>query len=353
MKNVFYFCLCLLMSSATYSGEWYEDTVTEDGEYFYYVGVSSKKKSKKEALEDAYADALKEAVRHNFGVMHNYVGQYAQSENDLHIRQNTLLYRSGVKIVGAVPMDKKLIEDDDLYIAYRKVRYPKREIAAEKMRLKNVKEQEYTVRPVEMPKINAPKKVDKEDDEEESSFSWSPSYSRKRQLPRYSWVYNPLFGGDEKDEFIDIPLKIEFYLWKHLSLGFAYYSDSDEYEEDYDASKNDYSQGYYYSNSQETITEDTSDFVVDLKLYPIRTKWFSVGIGAEYISGKKVVYRGDPDYQQNIEKESKFETTGTNITARFTLREYIEDEQTGISLYSDLREYNDIKVYSLGFSFDY
>ncbi|MBD64729.1 MAG: hypothetical protein CME62_05955 [Halobacteriovoraceae bacterium] len=336
----------LTFTATTHGAEWYEQIVSEDQDHFYYVGVSSKKKSRKEAMEDAYADALKEAVRHNFGVIHNYMGQYDQSETDVQVHQSTLLYRSGVKVKGTIPLKLKIIEEDDRYIAYRKISYPKREIAAEKDRLNNINEKKYQLKPVQMTKLEAKREQKKEQKQKSKP---APSL----ELPRFSWVYNPVMGDEEKTEFINLPLKIEFYMWKHLSLGFAYFQDSDEYKEDYDANKDDSLSSYYDHNAQETYTEDTTDFVVDLKLYPIRTKWFAIGIGGEYISHNEVVYRGDTNSEANIQKETSFETTGTNLTLKVTLREYIPHQQNGISLYTDMREYEDRKMYSMGLTMDF
>lgn len=352
MKNLLV-TLLLLLPWTTYGKEWFEETITEDKNNFYYVGVSSKKLSEKEALEDAYADALKEAVRHNFGVMHDYVGQYAQSESDLKIRQNTLLYRSGVKIVGAVPLNKIVIEDDDKYIAYRKVKYPKAQIAIEKERLKHIKEKKLTLEPVELPEpehdFTMPSDINVSKAKKERNTVF-----RTKDVPTVSWVWMPIAGDEEKTEFMTMPFKLDLYPARYISIGFTYIYDADQYEEDYDsttAKENDSYTSSYLAHTEKVRNEVTNDLTFDLKLYPIRTKWLSLGFGTEYVYYRKKIYLGD-DEDTNVLEESQIETTGKNATLRITL-EPVNDEGAGTSLYMDYREFDERKIYSVGLSFDY
>lgn len=346
----FFIIFILFCYQATYGKEWFEQTITEDINNFYYVGVSSKKLNEKDALEDAYADALKEAVRHNFGVMHDYVGQYAQSESDLKVRQNTLLYRSGVKIVGAVPMNKILIEDGDYFIAYRKVKYPKSEIAKEKERLKHTKEKKLTLDPVEMPEHDEYLLPSERAslDIKQSSKQIFPS-SRKT-LPTFSWIWTPIAGNKDKTEFMSFPLKIEFYPAKYLGLGMSYIYDVDRYEEDYDFEKHS-EKTVQSTGSTLERNEVTYDVAFELKLYPIRTKWLSLGFGGEYVVYREKIYLGE-NANSNVLEETKLETLGKNATLKITL-DPVSEDSSGTSLYMDYREFDKQKRYSVGLSFDY
>lgn len=338
MKNVF--IIILFITFSAFAEEWFDKTITEDKDNFYYVGISAKKKTKKEALEDAYAEALKEAVRHNYGVVHQYIGQYSQSENDLNIRENTLLYRSGVQIIGVLPLEKKIIEEDDYFTAYRLIKYPKAEIKKEKARLEHTKELKYDLKPVKMPKIK------KQIKEKVKKIDYDA-------LPNLAFIYNPVFSNEDKTEFISIPVKFEYFVYKYMSISFGVFYDSDEYKEDYDASEDDRSQNYYTSDQKSTLKEETSEFSFALKLYPIRTKWISIGFGGEFLSGNTVLYRGDKKMPENTLRDENYEKIGKAASLRIGLREYIPTQKAGISLYGDWVEFKDETRYTFGLSFEY
>ena len=321
MKSILYL---FLFTFNTYAADWVETTIREDALNFYYVGVSSPKKTQKEALEDAYASALNELVRHNFGMIHNFMGQYSQTEKDIEVKQNTLLYRSGVKIVGVIPLRKKISQEEDMYIAFREVSYPKSQIIVEQERLKHMKTKKYELEP-----IKKEKREKKTENVEEKK--------KLTELPTLSFVWLPYAQTQESAEFIYLPFRIDIYPAKYIGMGVFYSYDEDEFEDKED-------------QNLKTV-RTTTEMALDLKLYPIRTKMVSLGVGVEYFSFEEetVLDRG---YDDEMIAKNKFEGTGKNAVLKIKLTQPSLDT-SGKSLYVDYREYEQRKVISAGISFDF
>jgi len=321
--------LCLVFLTFNASAlEWVDTTIREDAMNFYYVGISSPKTSEKEALEEAYTSALNEAVRHNFGVIHNYMGQFSQTEKDIKVKHNTLLYRSGVKIIGAMPLRKKvIINDDDQYIAYREVSYPKVEVSIERERLKHVKTKKYELEPIKNEKkVSSQNKNDKESKKNKLS-----------ELPSVSFVYLPYAQTQKSAEFISLPFRLDMYLYKYLSIGLFYSYDQDEFEDEY--------------NSDLKTIRSTNEFAIDLKIYPIRTKWVTLGIGVEHFSFEEEVEL-ENSYQEEVLSKTKDEGSAKCAVLKIKLSQP-SLESSGKSLYIDYRENKQRKLISAGISFDF
>jgi hypothetical protein len=323
--------LSILFSSTSYANNWWEQTISEDEEHFYYVGMSSKRSSKKEAIEDAYAEALKEAIRHNYGVVSNIMGQYKSTEEGINMQENTLIYRSGVKMIGISPLELYLEEDDDKYIAYRRIKYPRSEIAKEKIRLENIREVQYTLQPVALP--NNKKTIATKDEKKVESKE-----KKLKEIYNFSWIYNPISLNSDLNEFITMPLQFEFFPYNYLSFNVNYTFDLDEFEDK--------------ENSDIKYVVETKHMAIGAKLYLYRSDRFSFGIGSEYIAETEDRYYESDIYGEEKISSTKIEATSLNASIRFQLRPRTQDK-TGVSFYSDYRQYDEKKYITMGLSFNY
>ncbi|MAZ49409.1 MAG: hypothetical protein CME65_12690 [Halobacteriovoraceae bacterium] len=131
MKSI----LIFLLSANAWGGELSEPLHSEDSQYHYYIGHSDTKSHLSEALEEAYLNAVKEAVRHQYGFEQKIVESFF-SELDVVQTQESYHWQSGsISLRGIEPVWEKVDDNEGVFKVTRKIRYSKLEIKKELRRL--------------------------------------------------------------------------------------------------------------------------------------------------------------------------------------------------------------------------
>ncbi|GAB4416657.1 MAG: hypothetical protein OHK0056_25120 [Bacteriovoracaceae bacterium] len=133
--------IALIAKESKADSAWNKTIVSEDSEAFYYVGISEKNTSLKEAMNEAYLEALKEAVRHSFGFRQKYSENSQSSLKDIKIMGQMTLETNEIKFTGITPTKEKIEEvSNGNFIVYRQIKYLKRDRDLEIIRQRNLEE---------------------------------------------------------------------------------------------------------------------------------------------------------------------------------------------------------------------
>jgi hypothetical protein len=314
--------LLLIFIQTAQGGEWFEEIIREDEDHYYFVGMSSYHANEKGALEEAYQEAIKEAIRYNYGVVHHYRSTVSSSTTSVNNQDQALMYREGVQIRGVIPKRSRVVEKNDLYMAYREIQYPKNEINKEKFRLKNVKQKKYTLDSPELPK----KKKQKDTEPEVI------------ELSKYAFIYYPFSSRNGNTEFLTLPFKYEQYIYKYLSLGIGYMQDEDTWETEVD--------GYIMER-----THRTYEMSLEMKLYLYRTPRYAFAVGIEQMSLLQTSFLGDEYLEIDKEKTSE-ELQGYSLTFKKAMS-VNTNKSAGVSWFLEHRTHKGYETTSFGFSFEF
>lgn len=106
----------------------------------FYVGVSDGRKSLTKAREEAYLEAVKEAVRHNYGFNQKLVANFHANLNKIEHNESLLIHQDEINLKGITPVKEYFERNKDgSYKLWRQIKYPKNFIAIEQKRLKEAK----------------------------------------------------------------------------------------------------------------------------------------------------------------------------------------------------------------------
>ncbi len=142
---MFRFILSILLCSAISqqllaAEEWTKNTFREDTKNHYYIGVSEGKSELNEALEEAYQNAIGEAIRHNFGFLKKESKSIQSSLYKVSVDERSFIKSENVIVKDVRPGRQLLQKKNGAYLVYREVIYPKNSIELEKKRLKELDE---------------------------------------------------------------------------------------------------------------------------------------------------------------------------------------------------------------------
>jgi len=139
MKLFIFFITLFSFTTSFSEEEWFKKSYWSDEENQYYVGVSSGQILLQKAKAEAYDDAIKEAIKHNFGFNQALIENFYGTLKETQIEQESFLKTEEIQLRGIIPGRQKVIEKDDKYIYYFEIIYPHKQILSEKDRLKNLK----------------------------------------------------------------------------------------------------------------------------------------------------------------------------------------------------------------------
>lgn len=137
--NKFIFILILISFSTLAYSDWYSTPFSEDSENQYWVGMSNPQTTEKEALAEAYNEAIKEAIKYNFGFNQKLVESFYQTLNKTESQQESSISTTTILVKKVKPINQLVKENNEKFIAYKKIAYPKNEINQEIARLKDIK----------------------------------------------------------------------------------------------------------------------------------------------------------------------------------------------------------------------
>jgi hypothetical protein len=136
--------LVSLLGSGVFASDlWWKSTVRETPHNYFYIGISEGKKELQAAMREAYNEALKEAVRHQYGFDQKYVESFYSTLEEARFSENFSIKQDDIQIKGIKPGRFKIIEKDDHYLVYREIEYPKKSILKEKLRLKSLDKKDH------------------------------------------------------------------------------------------------------------------------------------------------------------------------------------------------------------------
>jgi hypothetical protein len=122
--------------------KWTESTFKSDSKNHYYLGISEGQKNLNLAMNQAYQNAIKEAVRHNFGFSQKLVESFFATLKDVELQESHFTKLEEISLKGITPLKKDVTEKKDgSYKVYRLIRYSIVEIEKEKIRLSLMKKQ--------------------------------------------------------------------------------------------------------------------------------------------------------------------------------------------------------------------
>lgn len=127
----------LLMPLLSKGEEWHKRVFSKDQDNHYYVGISDSRISLKEAMDEAYLNAVTEAIRHNFGMKGNFSQSMISNLEDLSYQETANLKKDEVNLEGIEPVDELVTEEKNKYKVFRKIKYPIWAINKEKQRLQS------------------------------------------------------------------------------------------------------------------------------------------------------------------------------------------------------------------------
>jgi hypothetical protein len=126
----------LVVLSAPSRADWTSKTFSTDSKNHYYVGISGKHESESKAMNEAYQNAIIEAIKHNFGMTGEFTQSSLSALKDLSFQESTNLKGRKVNLEEIEPFKEKIITRNDKFVAYRMIKYPKSAIQKEKLRIK-------------------------------------------------------------------------------------------------------------------------------------------------------------------------------------------------------------------------
>lgn len=132
------FVLLCLITGVAYGGTWYSKTFTKNNGSHFYVGVSNQHRDLKKAMDEAYMNAVSEAIRHNYGFYQKFSSNYFSTTNKVEINESSEVSHEQIKLNNITPVREYISEKDDLYTVYRQIEYPIAAIHAEQKRLKTL-----------------------------------------------------------------------------------------------------------------------------------------------------------------------------------------------------------------------
>ncbi len=135
-KIVLIFLVCLMKATWGETPEWTKQAFTSDQENHFYMGVSDGQRNLKLAMEEAYHEAVKEAVRHNYGFNHQLVQNYFATLKNVDMTESMVVRQENINLKGIVPIKENIIrKKNGTYTVFRQIKYPIVEITKEKERL--------------------------------------------------------------------------------------------------------------------------------------------------------------------------------------------------------------------------
>jgi hypothetical protein len=128
----------LLLTSLPSYASWWETPHREDEKFRYYVGISDGNENLKDAMNEAYLEAIKEAVRHNYGFNHSYVESIIADLKQSEIETQSFTKQDNIHLNDIAPGRAEIAKQSP-YLVYREIRYPKAAIHREKIRLQSLR----------------------------------------------------------------------------------------------------------------------------------------------------------------------------------------------------------------------
>lgn len=120
-----------------------EAIVSEDGASFYYTGYSDGRSNLAQAMNEAYLEAVKEAIRHSFGFKQSYIENYLSTTEKAEIYGQMNLTTENIRLQGITPVSENIEKNSDgTYKVMRKIRYLKSERNEEIARQKRTNEKD-------------------------------------------------------------------------------------------------------------------------------------------------------------------------------------------------------------------
>lgn len=112
--------------------------VSEDESSFFYTGYSDGRSNLAQAMNEAYLEAIKEAIRHSFGFQQSYIENYLSTTEKAEIYGQMNLTTENIRLQGITPISENIEKNDDgTYKVMRKIRYLKSERNEEIQRQKS------------------------------------------------------------------------------------------------------------------------------------------------------------------------------------------------------------------------
>lgn len=140
IKKYFFIIITFISSLSTIAQtEWWSKTVKEDSQNFYYVGISEGQYNLQKAMKEAYNEALKEAVKHNFGFNQRYVESFYSTLERSELNEEVWIKHDEIHIKGIVPTRQYVTKNNNKYLVYREIKYSKYQIQKERSRLAKIK----------------------------------------------------------------------------------------------------------------------------------------------------------------------------------------------------------------------
>lgn len=116
--------------------EWTKTVFTKDSKNHYYVGISDGRENLNDAMDEAYMNAITEALRHNFGSRGKMSQSISSELKDVHFQNNSQLDYKAVDLEGIEPFREHVEKNKQKYIVYRMIKYPINAIKKQKFILK-------------------------------------------------------------------------------------------------------------------------------------------------------------------------------------------------------------------------
>lgn len=141
MRQLLLTLILLFFTKLSFGGEkWWTQTVRSDYKNFYYVGISDGQTNLQNAMTEAYNEALKEAVRHQYGFNNKVVESFYSTLKSTELNQEMFLEQENVEIKGVQPGRQHVLKIKGKYLVHREIIYSKRSINKERARLKRMKQ---------------------------------------------------------------------------------------------------------------------------------------------------------------------------------------------------------------------
>lgn len=121
-----------------YADNWYYKTIKEDANNYYYVGISKTHPELVDAMNEAYNNAVKEAIKHNYGFNQELQENFYQSLENSEVQQSSFINMKSIQVKEVKPLKHKIVKSDKGYMVYRQISYSKNAIKAELKRLKTI-----------------------------------------------------------------------------------------------------------------------------------------------------------------------------------------------------------------------
>lgn len=120
-----------------------DSIVSEDESSFYYTGYSDGRINLGQAMNEAYLEAIKEAIRHSFGFKQSYIENYLSTTEKAEIYGQMNLTTENIRLQGITPVSENIEKNSDgTYKVMRKIRYLKSERIEEIKRQKNTNQKD-------------------------------------------------------------------------------------------------------------------------------------------------------------------------------------------------------------------